>query len=85
MARTYHLSEARREERPQRMKHRRADPEFAARNAAAGRETLQRLNADPEFAARNAAEASERMKRHHANPEVTAQVAEGAIKSAGYL
>jgi hypothetical protein len=56
----------------ERMKRRRADPEFVARQAAAARKSLKRLHADPAFAARHAAEASVRLKRRHADPEYAA-------------
>jgi len=76
MVRVYRLSEAGRRERSERMTRLHADPEFAARHAAAASKHITRLNADPEFAARNAAAASETMKRLHTDPEfVTKQAA----------
>jgi hypothetical protein len=57
-----------------RMKRLHADPEFAARHAAAASARLKRLHADPEYAAAN----RERMKRRRSDPEFAAQQAAAA-------
>jgi hypothetical protein len=62
------LTEAARE----RMKRLHADPEFAARQAAAARKSLKRLHTNPEFAARHATAVRERLKLLHADPEFAA-------------
>ena len=49
MTRTYKISDEKRAENAARMKALNADPEFAAKNAAASRERMKALNADPEF------------------------------------
>jgi hypothetical protein len=59
------------------MKSRLADPEFAAKQAAAASKTLQRLHADPEFAAGHAAASRERMTRRHADPEFKKRLLNG--------
>ena len=69
MTRPYRISDEARRERAERMKRLNADPEFAAKQAAAATECMKRLHADPEFVAKQAAAASERMKRLHADPE----------------
>jgi hypothetical protein len=73
MTRTYHLSEAGRRERVERMKRMNADPMFAVRRDAVSGERMKRLHANPVFAAKQAAAASKRMKRMNADPALAAK------------
>jgi hypothetical protein len=63
--RRYQLSEQKRRERAERMKHMHADPEFAAATS----ERMKRLHGNPFFAAKQAAGASNNMKRRWADPQ----------------
>jgi hypothetical protein len=73
MVRAYRLSEVRRRERSETPQRLHADPEFAARHAAAAGERMRRLHADPEFATRQAAAASATLRRLNADPAFAAR------------
>ncbi len=66
MTRPYRISDAERRRRSERMQRLHANPEFAAKMAAAASENMTRLNADPEFAAKRAAALRESKKRQAA-------------------
>jgi hypothetical protein len=71
MARPYKLSEAGRRVRSERMKRQNADPEFAAKHAAAASETMKRLHADPEIMAKRVTALRAAIKRKAASCRFT--------------